>query len=103
MRPLRCWCSSILGDRRGMDAIELGKVFIQVRFAKRGNRTLVRGLAVAAMNFLHHVHARDHLAEGSEPHFVELRVVASVDEELRGARIFPSGCESKIPGLVALR
>src|ERR1700691_1939459 len=86
-----------------MDAIELGKVFIEVRPAQRSDRTLVRSLAVAAMNFLHYVHAGDHLAERCEPHFVELRIVARVDEELRGARVLSGGGESDVAGLVALR
>src|SRR5271168_1470784 len=92
-----------LGDRRGMDPIELRKVFVEVRLAQRGDRTLIRSLAVAAVNFLHHVHAGNHLAEGGKAHLVELGVVPGVDEKLRGACVLARRGKGNVARLVALR
>src|ERR1700734_4344543 len=102
-RPLHEIGNSTLGDRRGMDAIELRKVLVQVRLTQRSDRSLVRPLAVPAGNFLYHVHARNHLAERGKAHFVELRVVPGVDEKLRSARIFSGGSKGDVAGFIALR
>src|SRR5277367_2886945 len=100
--PSRRTSDDILRDRRGFDAIELGEVFIEIRLAQRGDRALVRRLAVAAVNLLHHVHAGNHLAKWREAHFIQLRVVSGVDEKLRGARVLARGRKSDVAGLVAL-
>src|SRR5580658_2092751 len=90
-------------DGCGRDSVELREILVEVSLPQRGDGTLVGGFTVAAVNFLHYLHAGGNLAKRREAHLVELRVISCVDEQLRGARIFAGGGEGDETGLIALR
>src|SRR5580698_10618025 len=91
-----------LRDGDGRNAVELRDMFLEVRLAERGDAALIGLLAVAAVNLFHHVEAAGDFAERREAHLIELRVVAGVDEKLRGARAGASGGERNRAGFVGL-
>ena len=88
-------------DGRGLDIIEVREIFFQVGVAFHLNATLIRSMtaelrrvAIPAVNFVHHVHSFGHFAERRETLPIETGVVAEVDEQLRGARVWTGGGKS---------
>ncbi len=60
---------------------------MQVLVALRVDRWLLRALLVLGVDSLHNVHALRDDAKRGEALAIEVRVIAKVDEELRGARV----------------
>src|SRR5262249_9621046 len=77
----------LLGDRRCLDVIELGKFLVEVRVALRRDLALIRFLRVLGVDTLGYVHALGDFSERRKTLSVEEIVVLVVDEELRAARI----------------
>src|SRR4029079_19636424 len=96
-------------DSRRLDVIELGKRLFEVSVAKALHDALVRtmafgrALAIAGIERIHHVHARDHFAERGKALAVERCVIAEIDEHLRGACIRTCGGEGDAPEYDTLR
>src|SRR5271156_6900606 len=82
--------SRLANYRGGLDRVNLRKILIEISFTLIGDLLLIRPLAVAGVDFLHHVKAIRHFAKGREAHAVQAFVVRQIDEELRGARVRPS-------------
>src|ERR1019366_1803184 len=100
----------LLNDASGHDEIELRKIFLEICVSLHAELTLCRAapsalvsLAVAAVQRVHDVHAVADLADRIESRFVERRVVAEVDEQLRRARVWSGGGEGEPSARVALR
>src|SRR6202034_66560 len=89
-------------DRGRFDAVDIRKILVKIRFALAGDRALVRALAVATVELLDDVHAGDHFAERGEALAIEKRIVAEIDEQLRGAGIRASRGEGERARRVAL-
>src|SRR5579862_1862246 len=86
-----------------LDAVDVGKILIEVRLSKCGNRSLIGFLSVSAVQILHHVHPGSHFPKRSESLRIEKSIAPIVDEQLRRAGIWPSGRKRHVARLVALR
>src|SRR6185437_12799 len=65
-----------------LNAVYVWKVFTEVRITVFSDRALVGPLAIAAVDFLHDVHAGRNLGKRRKTHAIEPRVIAQIDEEL---------------------
>src|ERR1019366_2421256 len=62
-----------------------------------GSLAARRHLAIGAVEAFHHVHPFDHLADRRETLFIQVFIVLHVEEQLRGARVWPQVREDQRP------
>src|ERR1017187_2377831 len=87
----------------GLDVIKVRKITFQIGVAVTLNAALSRpatarsAFAIFAVNFVHDVHSFGHFTERRETLPVEAGVVAEVDEQLCGARVWAGVAKVMVP------
>lgn len=67
-------------DRRGYDLVDIREILVNVSLPFVRNRALVGAFPIAAVELLHHVHARSNLPERSKALPIERRVIPQIDK-----------------------